>query len=168
MGQTLLACHASLYRYARALSRDPATAEELVQETFRRALGAKRGPFQASPDNVRPWAFTILRHIWQNLMRRQRRESFEELKDEAALGESPEVVLTQRLLRSEIADAIDALPVVLREVIVLREMEGYTYAEIAQVLNCPAGTVMSRLARARHSLRKLLLRHAPSSQEIGS
>lgn len=167
----MLACHASLYRYARALSRDPLIAEELVQETFRRALGAKQGPVNTSLDNVRPWAFTILRHIWQNAARRNRLEAFEELQEEdttTPVSESPEVLLTRQLLRSEIADAIDALPVALREVIVLREIEGHTYAEIAQVLNCPAGTVMSRLARARHSLRKLLMQHAPSSQEIES
>lgn len=147
------------------------TSEELVQETFRRALGAKHGPLNTNLENVRPWAFTILRNIWQNLARRQRLDAYEELSEAALaapVSASPEIVLTRRLLRSEIADAIDALPLVLREVIVLREMEGYTYAEIAQVLNCPSGTVMSRLARARNTLRKLLVQHAPSSQEIES
>lgn len=72
------------------------------------------------------------------------------------------------MLRSEIAAAIDALPEDYREVIVLREIEGLSYAGIAAVLGCPRGTVMSRLARARHRLRRFLLRLAYASQEVGS
>ncbi|HWB95529.1 MAG TPA: sigma-70 family RNA polymerase sigma factor [Bryobacteraceae bacterium] len=164
-----MACHTSLYRYARALSHDPVTAEELVQETYRRALSARKRPEIHTPDHMRPWAFTILRNVWQNSRRLIRREVLEEAPGEemhAPLEESPEAILTRKLLRSEIIQAIDALPQSLREIIVLREIEGLSYAEIAQVVECPAGTVMSRLARARQMLRKLLIGLAPDSREV--
>lgn len=169
LGQMLLSCHDSLYRYARALSRDPSLAEDVVQETYRRALSAKRPPAPLDQSNVRPWAFTILRHIWQNSLRsRQHALAAEaatfELADPA---ESAEVLLTRQLLRSEIVQAIDSLPAAFREVIVLREIEGLAYAEIARVLGCPEGTVMSRLARSRAQLRRMLIRFAPSAEEVG-
>lgn len=70
----LLCCHDSLYRYARALSRDPSVAEDLVQETFQRALAAKRYPHPLTAASVRPWAFTILRNVWLNAMREAERD----------------------------------------------------------------------------------------------
>jgi RNA polymerase sigma-70 factor, ECF subfamily len=162
----LLACHASLYRYARALSRDPVMAEELVQETFIRALSAKKHPFPTTEENVRPWLFTILRNHWLNELRQRKQAgSAGELREsEVAYGDTPETAVSRRFLQSEVRDAVDALPEVYREVIVLREMENLSYAEIAQLLGCPAGTVMSRLARARTQLRSLLMRIAPVSK----
>jgi RNA polymerase sigma-70 factor (ECF subfamily) len=165
----LLSCHDSLYRYARALSRDPSAAEELVQETYKRALAAKRLPNPLTPANVRPWAFTILRHIWQNSLRVREHETAADPAqyDSADSRDSAEALLTRQLLRSEIAQAIDSLPADFREVILLREIEGLAYAEIAEVVGCPPGTVMSRLARARGQLRRMLIRFAPSAQELG-
>ena len=171
-GQILLACHASLYRYARALSHDPSDAEELVQETYKRALGARRRPEPATPDQVRPWAFTILRNIWQNSLRDQHPAAAELSEDgfTATLEDSPEEILVRKLLRSEIVQAIDGLAPALREVVVLRDIEGLSYAEIAVVLGCAPGTVMSRLARARQVLRKVLASlspaQSPSSSEV--
>jgi RNA polymerase sigma-70 factor (ECF subfamily) len=165
----LLACHASLYRYARALCHEPAKAEELVQETYMRALKAKRHPEADSIDQVRPWAFTIMRNIWRNELRHARHEARQEFDHEALpSGEaaSPEVVLRRKLLRSEIVHAIDSLPGAYREVVALREMEGLSYEEIGRVLDCPRGTVMSRLSRARQLLRRMLSRFAPSSWEV--
>lgn len=144
-------------------------AEELVQETYRRALAARRRPDIHTPDHVRPWAFTILRNVWQNLLRQTRREALEDVPGEelqAPPDDSPDEVLTRKLLRSEIIQAIDTLPQSLREIIVLREIEGLSYAEIAQVLDCAPGTVMSRLARARQLLRKLLIGLTPDSREV--
>jgi RNA polymerase sigma-70 factor (ECF subfamily) len=168
LGQMLLSCHDSLYRYARALSRDPSAAEEFVQETYKRALAAKRRPEPLSQDNVRPWAFTILRNIWQNSLRLREHEAAAEaaLWDASCGHESAEALLARQLLRSEIAHAIDCLPAGFREVILLREIEGLAYAEIAEVIGCPPGTVMSRLSRARNQLRHMLIRFAPSAQEI--
>lgn len=166
--QSLLACHASLFRYARALSHDPARAEELVQETYKRALAARRRPEEPSVEQVRPWAFTILRRLWQNQMRQSRSEPLEERGDNLLDpdGETPETLVARKLLRTEIIQAIDALPEVFREVLVLREIEGLSYAEIARVLECPRGTVMSRLARARLMLRRHLLHYAPAAREV--
>lgn len=155
--ECVLGCHASLYRYARSLSGEPARAEELLQETYKRALAAKRKPEASDAAELRPWMFTIMRHIWQNERRRIAR-SPEILLDETFpdATESAESALGRKLLVSEVRAAVDSLPVAWREIIVMRDMEGFSYAEIAEVLGCPAGTVMSRLARARTALRQLL------------
>ncbi len=119
---------------------------------------------------VRPWAFTIMRNIWQNELRRLNREVMADTL-EVAHGshdgtETPETLLARKLLRSEIACAIDSLPAPYREVVILREIEGLSYAEIARVAACPVGTVMSRLARARGLLRRALTRYAPAGKEV--
>lgn len=140
-----------------------------MQETYKRALAARRRPEVASLEHVRPWAFTIMRRLWQNEVRQNRRETAAEtLEDEVGdpCGETPETLLTRKLLRSEIIQAIDALPEAFREVLILREIEELSYAGISEVLGCPQGTVMSRLARARLLLRRQLLKFSPSSREV--
>jgi RNA polymerase sigma-70 factor (ECF subfamily) len=162
-------CHGALYRYARALSGDPGVAEELVQETYRRALAARNKPALASLEQVRPWLFTIQRNIWQNLVRASRREAEQELKEDShpVPGRcSPEELLHQKFLRSEIAQAVDSLPDAYREVFVLREVEELSYAEIAAVIQSPVGTVMSRLARARQLLRRSLSAYGPEKRRV--
>jgi RNA polymerase sigma-70 factor, ECF subfamily len=72
------------------------------------------------------------------------------------MQESPHVVYIRKLEREQVREAIESLPDAYREIVVLRDIEGFTYQEIAMVLNCPAGTVMSRLGRARGKLRKVL------------
>jgi RNA polymerase sigma-70 factor (ECF subfamily) len=156
--ENLLACRASLYRYARSLSRDPSTAEDLVQETFRRGLSAKLRPSPATLDATRCWLFTIARHVWQNEVRRSFRQEraisiISTFDTDLAVFDSQ---LSRRLLQSEVRQAIEALPESHREVVVLRDIEGLSYAEIAAILSCPAGTVMSRLSRARDCLRAAL------------
>ena len=109
-----------------------------------------------------------MRHIWQNEVRQKRHEAVSIEQDDrvtAPVPETPETLFSRKLLRSEIVHAIDALPEAFREVIVLREIEGFSYAEIARLLDCPPGTVMSRLARARQFLRRLLIKFAPSSKK---
>lgn len=161
---TLLACHGAIYRYARALARDPMAAEELVQETFRRALAAKRRPSPPTEENLRPWLFTILRNHWHNEARQRRNMATEDVEMEALCLETPESALSRRFLQSEVREAVDALPEGFREVIVLREMENLSYADIARLLDCPVGTVMSRLARARAQLRQMLVQIAPQAR----
>jgi RNA polymerase sigma-70 factor (ECF subfamily) len=158
LGQHLLNCHASLYRYARALCHDPVDADELVQETYRRALAAKRKPGAAAENEIRRWLFTIMRHIWQNDLRRRSHDADARGIELGLPGiaDSPDAILSRKLLQSEIRQAIDSLPVVFREVIVLREIEDLSYNEIAHVLQCAPGTVMSRLARGRSMLRRAL------------
>jgi RNA polymerase sigma-70 factor (ECF subfamily) len=131
----------------------------LLQETYKRALGAKRKPVAADADEIRPWIFTIMRHVWQNERRRMAR-SRETLFEEAVgvvSGESTEMELSRKLLVSEVRAAVDSLQPMWREIIVMRDMEDLSYAEIATILGCPIGTVMSRLARGREALRQLLM-----------
>ena len=156
--QCILGCHGSLYRYARSLCGEPWDAEELVQETYRRALAAKRKPQVATAEEARPWMFTILRNIWQNERRRISR-SPEIVCDTAAAtaGENGEAAISRKLLVSEVRAAVDSLPAAWREVIVMRDVEDLSYAQMAAVLGRPIGTVMSRLARARAALRELLV-----------
>ncbi len=159
----ILACHASLYRYARSLCGEPREAEELLQETYKRALAAKRKPAAADADEIRPWIFTIMRHVWQNERRRMARWQEDLLEDAAALAsvENVELAMSRKLLVSEVRAAVDSLPVPWREIIVMRDMEDLSYSQIAAVLGCPIGTVMSRLARARAALRQLLTPRMP-------
>jgi RNA polymerase sigma-70 factor, ECF subfamily len=140
----------------------------LLQETYKRALAAKRKPVVVNADEIRPWIFTIMRHVWLNERRRisrSREIMFEEgvaLSGERVSGEHAEFAMARKLLVSEVRAAVDSLPVIWREIIVMRDMEDLSYAEIAAILDCPTGTVMSRLARAREALRQLL---SPGLQE---
>jgi RNA polymerase sigma-70 factor (ECF subfamily) len=163
--ECVLGCHASLYRYARSLCGAFSEADELLQETYQRALAAKRKPAVATADEIRPWMFTIMRNTWHNERRRISRSCEIQFEDSAlaASGEDGEFSLTRKLLVSEVRAAVDSLPVVWREIIVMRDMEDLSYAEIAEILACPIGTVMSRLARAREALRELL---TPRTQEV--
>ena len=158
-----MGCYASLYRYARSLCGEPWEAEDLLQETYKRALGAKRKPVVANVDEIRPWIFTIMRHVWQNQRRRISRSQEILFEDPAAIvsNENAELAMTRKLLVSEVRAAVDSLPVLWREIIVMRDMEDHSYAQIATVLGCPIGTVMSRLSRARGALRRLLMPRVP-------
>jgi RNA polymerase sigma-70 factor (ECF subfamily) len=164
----MLSCHASLYRYARSLCGEQAAAEELLQETYKKALAAKRRPSESTIDQVRPWMFTIMRNAWQNEIRRQSRAQEVWLHDAGDLegSESPESLLTQKLLISEVRAAVDSMPVLWREIIVMRDLEELSYSEISSILGCPIGTVMSRLARARSALRQILAGRVPARREV--
>jgi RNA polymerase sigma-70 factor (ECF subfamily) len=152
----------ALYGYAMTLTRDKTEAEDLVQETYLRAVRAANQP---APDgNLKAWLFVIMRNIWLNAVRHKHngRRIFELENDEPETGSAndtnsnPHVVYLRKLERQQVRDAIDELPDTYREIVVLRDIEGFSYQEIATVLNCPAGTVMSRLGRARGRLREVL------------
>ena len=152
----------ALYGYALVLAQNRADAEDLVQETYVRAIRAMGRLRRDS--NVKGWLFTILRNIWLNELRQRRRgpefvdveadERTSNLADGSA--RSPYEMYVEKLERRHVRKAIQQLPEEAREVILLREWEGLSYQEIATVLDCPVGTVMSRLARARSKLRDLL------------
>ena len=155
-----------LYSYAVALTRNYAEAEDLVQETYLRALQAMG---RLRPDsNLKAWLFTILRNIWFNQLRKWRkRPEAVELDLEGAgpnqaadTAKDPLAVHVGKMEQEQVRAAIQQLSVELREIILLREYEELSYREIATILDCPVGTVMSRLARARSRLRELL---SPSS-----
>ena len=151
-------CLAGLYGFALSLSRDRALAEDLVQETYLRALSARR---KVSPgENLRGWLFTILYNVWRNELRRRRPElsqaSVPEAVRVAPRTDDPERALENRRLADGIRVAIEGLPETFREVVLLRCVEGFSYQQIADIVGCPAGTVMSRLARGRALLRQSL------------
>ena len=151
-----------LYSYALVLSRDRSEAEDLVQETCLRAV---RAMSRLRPDsNAKSWLFTILRNIWFNQLRQWR--SAPEVVELDLDGDSanraadtrkdPHATYVSNIEQEQVRTAIQQLPVEFREIVILREYEDLSYQEIAAVLECPLGTVMSRLARARSKLRDLL------------
>ena len=155
----------ALYGYALTLTRDATEAEDLVQETYLRATGAANQPQPNS--NLKAWLFVIMRNAWLNQLRHnQSGPRFVELETneaEDAQG-NPHVVYLRKLEREQVRAAIEKLPQAYREIVVLRDIEGFTYQEIAMVLDCPAGTVMSRLGRARAKLRDSLAGWQPRSR----
>jgi RNA polymerase sigma-70 factor (ECF subfamily) len=151
-----------LYSYALALSRNRVDAEDLVQETYVRAIPAVRRLRKES--NVKSWMFTILRNIWLNQLRQPRvdvqiagTDIDQVLPSFRAPGaRDPHSLLMTSIDQDHVRQAISRLPLESREIILLREYEDLSYQEIAGVLKCPIGTVMSRLGRARSKLRALL------------
>ena len=160
-----------LYSYGLVLSRNRAEAEDLVQETCLRAL---RAMGRLRPDsNVKSWLFTILRNIWLNQLRQRKTapgvvdlDSDQSVANqEVDSSKDPHAAFVSDLEREQVRHAIQQLPVEFREVILLREYEELSYEEMAAMLQCPVGTVMSRLARARSKLRDLLLATAVAQSE---
>ena len=151
-----------LYSYALVLSRNRTEAEDLVQETCLRAIRAM-GRLRTD-SNAKSWLFTILRNIWFNQLRQWRTvpEVVELDLDgdgsnrAADTRKDPHATYVSNIEQEQVRAAIQQLPVEFREIIILHEYEDLSYQEIAAVLECPLGTVMSRLARARSKLRDLL------------
>jgi RNA polymerase sigma-70 factor (ECF subfamily) len=155
----------SLHNAALRLTGNRAEAEDVVQETFLRAF---RSFHRFSPGtNCRAWLFTIMRNAFFNRVRKDERQvleaepgAFEAGKDpERAFGppvEDPEEHYLHSVLHGDVDRALRGLPLVFREAVVLADLEGLSYREIAEVLGCPVGTVMSRLARGRQLLRRAL------------
>ncbi len=146
-----------LYNFARWLTRDTAEAEDLVQETYTKAL---RGfsSFQEGT-NFRAWMYRILRNSF--LSSRTGLKITVPLAEEddeyvAANDSTPESLLIAQTTRETVQQALEQLPVHFREILLLCEAEEMSYQEIAETLNVPIGTVMSRLFRARKALRKIL------------
>ncbi|HEX4165326.1 MAG TPA: sigma-70 family RNA polymerase sigma factor, partial [Bryobacteraceae bacterium] len=148
-----------LYSYAMSLTHNRADAEDLVQETYLRAMSAFE---RLRPNsNLKSWLFTILRNVYLN----QIRDGLSQLRvdiDEPVYGhwefedkssKDPLFLYVAKVKQADVRKAIEKLPEAYREVIVLREFEELSYEQIAQVLDCPSGTVMSRLSRARERLR---------------
>lgn len=144
-----------LRRYARALTHDAAWADDLVQDTLERAL-QRRWLFRFGT-NLTAWLFTMLHRLYLNEAPRRRMVAvpLEEIAEPAAPGDPAQQIDLQR--------ALGRLSAEHRAVIVLVGLEQLSYQEVAEVLNVPIGTVMSRLARAREQMRKLLSEHPVSA-----
>lgn len=158
-------CVPALRRYARALTHDPDRADDLVQDCLERAI-RKRGLWRPS-GAVRSWVFRILLNVYRNDLRRARR-SLAPISLDALPGHDPAGLDVQpgRLALAETARAMQALPAEQREVLLLVAVEEMSYAEAAAVLSIPAGTLMSRLARARATLRSLTDTGAPKLRSV--
>jgi RNA polymerase sigma-70 factor, ECF subfamily len=153
------------YNLARWLARDPHDAEDVVQDACMRALkylGSLQG------HDARGWFLTIVRNAFYDWVRRNRPaeviagedEMLESIVDTGALD--PEQGAIQGAALRALSDAMAALPLPYREVLVLRELEDLSYKEIARIADIPIGTVMSRLARAR-----AMLQRAPALVALG-
>jgi len=148
----------SLYNFARWLAHNSSDAEDLVQETYLKAL---RGFASFQPGtNFRAWIFQILRNTFlSSCSRLERRmtvalDSEDEGPELAVDMETPETILMNRSNAQLVQRAIGDLPVHYREALLLCEVEEISYQEIAEILSVPIGTVMSRLARARKAVRE--------------
>ena len=147
----------SLYGTALRLTRRPADAEDLVQDTYLKAFRSA-SQFQRGT-NLKAWLFTILHNTFRNMLRHDGRNPVDvdsEYVDQAASyapsEHSPEELLTRATLDADLQAALDALPDAFRQAVWLRDVEELSYAEIAQVLAVPIGTVMSRISRGRRAL----------------
>jgi RNA polymerase sigma-70 factor (ECF subfamily) len=147
----------SLYGTALRLTRRPADAEDLVQDTYLKAFRSA-AQFQRGT-NLKAWLFTILHNTFRNMRRHDGRnpvdvdsEYIEQAPARAGNDYSPEELLTRATLDADLQEALDALPEAFRQTVWLRDVEELTYAEIANVLDVPIGTVMSRISRGRRAL----------------
>ena len=147
----------SLYGTALRLTRRGADAEDLVQDTYLKAFRSA-SQFQRGT-NLKAWLFTILHNTFRNMRRHDGRnpiyidsETVEQAANLSVQGETPEQILTRATLDADLQAALDALPGAFRRAVWLRDVEELTYAEIAQVLGVPIGTVMSRISRGRRLL----------------
>jgi RNA polymerase sigma-70 factor (ECF subfamily) len=158
------------YNLARWLTRNPSDADDVVQDACVRALkyiGALRD------GDARAWFLTIVRHAFYDWCKRNR--PAEIVRDDGTaldlavdpLAVDPEQAAARTSERQVLADAVAALPLPYREVLVLRELEEMSYKEIARVADLPVGTVMSRLARARGLLQRSPLLHAIRGRTSG-
>ena len=150
-----------LYNHARWLTGDRADAEDLVQETYAKAL--KGFASFAEGTNLRAWMFRILRNAFLNSRSGLAAQKTDFLEDqEVTVGEAvahevtPELLLLRAENEKALFAALESLPVVHREIILLCDVDEMSYREIAQVLDVAVGTVMSRLSRARAGLRLAL------------
>jgi RNA polymerase sigma-70 factor, ECF subfamily len=156
--QTVLPHMDAAYNLARWLTRNEHDAQDMVQEAYLRAFkffNAFRGV------DGRAWLLTIVRNTCYTWLHQNRAHEITTMFDEKIHSVDSDTSNPASLaLRSAdhqlLREALDELPVEFREVVVLRDLEGFSYKEIAGITNIPAGTVMSRLARARERLKQVL------------
>jgi RNA polymerase sigma-70 factor (ECF subfamily) len=159
----------SLYSAALRMTRNPADAEDLVQETYLKAYRAF-GSFQEGT-NLKAWLYRILTNTFINSYRaRRRRPEQTELDDVEDLylyrrlggleavsaGRSAEEEVLEHFTDGDVKEAVESLPEQFRMAVLLADVEGFSYKEIADILDVPIGTVMSRLHRGRKALQKTL------------
>ncbi|HVE46915.1 MAG TPA: sigma-70 family RNA polymerase sigma factor [Acidimicrobiales bacterium] len=170
----------SLYTAALRMTRNPADAEDLVQETYLKAYRAF-GSFQQGT-NLKAWLYRILTNTFINSYRAKKRrpeqtdvDDVEELflyrrlggLEAAAAGRSAEDEVLESFTESEVKEALEELPDQFRMAVLLADVEGFSYKEIASILDVPIGTVMSRLHRGRRALQKALFEFGMNRGLVG-
>jgi len=159
----------ALYSAALRMTRNPADAEDLVQETYLRAYRGFEGFKEGT--NLKAWLYRILTNTYINQYRAAKRRpdqvDLDDVEDlylyrrlggiEAAMaGRSPETVVLESMPETAVKEAVESLPENFRMAVLLADVEGFAYKEIAEILDIPIGTVMSRLHRGRKLLQKRL------------
>lgn len=149
----------SAYNVAKWLTRNHEDAEDVVQEAFLRAFSAFEN---LRSEDAKAWLLTIVRNTCFTWMKRNRNAAAmisteQQMEDPSEPSPDPEEMLIISRDREQVRRALEQLPSEFREAIVLRELEGLSYKEIATAVGVPLGTVMSRLSRGREWLRRLLL-----------
>ncbi|HVC26517.1 MAG TPA: sigma-70 family RNA polymerase sigma factor [Acidimicrobiales bacterium] len=159
----------SLYSAAMRMTRNPSDAEDLVQETYLKAYRAFGGFQQGT--NLKAWLYKILTNTFINTYRARKRRpeesDVEDIEDlylyhrlgggaATGLGRSAEEEALDRFTDDEVKAAIESLPESFRMAVLLADVEGFSYKEIAEIMEVPIGTVMSRLHRGRRSLQRAL------------
>lgn len=156
----------SAYNLARWLTGNREDADDVIQEAFLRAFS---GFHTFHGENGKPWLLAVVRNTAMTWMKRNRSGiSFADLdespEDRCAPDPDPEVILASRRDRDRVRQALAQLAPEFRAALVLRELEGFSYKDIAGIIGKPVGTVMSRLARGREHLRRILM---PAQEEAG-
>ena len=141
----------SLRRYSRSLTRSDADGEDLLQDCVEKVL-VQRGQWRGL--NLRGWVLTIMTNLYRNGLRQQGNRSFVDIDDNSHLP-APEPD-NDPLQRSRLEAALNSLAEDYRAVLMLIVVEGYSYQDVADMLDIPIGTVMSRLSRARQKMTSLL------------
>ena len=148
----ILALLPQLRRYSRSLTRSDAESEDLLQDCVEKAL-SRRAQWRGA--NIRAWAYRIMTNLHLNARRAVARRP--SVGIEAAEGLAASAPPSDPLARNRLVQALDSLPKEARAVLMLVAVEGHSYQEVADMLEVPVGTVMSRLSRARQMLREKLL-----------
>ena len=159
----------ALYHFAVRLCMDPENAEDLVQDTVVKAYRFFNSYEKGT--NARAWLFRILKNSYINQYRKQSKQPYkvdydevssfyESIRSERTDTTDLEELLYREMLDDDITDALESLPEDFRTVVLLCDVEGFTYEEIANMLDVPIGTIRSRLHRGRNLLRSALMEYA--------
>ena len=171
----------TLYSAALRMTRNPSDAEDLVQETYLKAYRAFGG-FEAGT-NLKAWLYRILTNTYINTYRAKKRRpeiaDVEDVEDlflyrhlsadqPVGLGRSAEDEALERITDTEVKEAIESLPDTFRMAVLLADVEGFSYKEIAEITEVPIGTVMSRIHRGRKALQKALFEYGSARGLVGA